>query len=478
MVARRDFHVFSKDGKSYLFLTQPVAVFKVDAETGAVLRKVEAGEEPEDPASERRWREAEAFMDEYCRKAPPAKMLRGPDDITAKVSGLYLFVSQECNLKCAYCYGDEGEYGKRGRMSEQTMTQTLQTFFSNGEGHHFVVFFGGEPLMNFPLMKKTAALGDSYRKEGKADIALGIVTNGTFCNDEIKQFFDRHIVDATFSLDGPGDLNDAQRISKNGSSVFAAAEENIRKLTAGNTFNWGFRSIVTSVGHDRVEEIYDALEAFKPGGIGIVNVDAPKDGPLHLDDEQYRRFVAQITEINRKGLRSFIEGQQAVAFEYPFYVMFHFVSRSHALYHCNAGTNLLAVTCEGDVYPCHRFVGEDAFRMGNVADPGLRETPRFKAIRQQFIDSTVDRREGCRDCWARYLCGGACAQYCYEEHGDISPPVERHCYYMKTVIEEILPDIISVVSDPQMRNTLTMRLKNAVSNRRGSCTVDPSVHVS
>ncbi len=477
MVARKDFHVFSKNDQSYLFLTQPVSVFKVDAATGVVLRKAEAGEIL-DPISEQRWRKVETFMDNYCRKAPPAKVLRGPGDITSKVSGIYLFVSQECNLKCTYCYGGEGEYGKRGRMSEQILVQAMETFFSKGEGNHFLIFFGGEPLMNFPLMKKTAALGESFRNQGRADIGLGIVTNGTFCNDEIKKFFDDHIVDATFSLDGPGELNDAQRISKNGSSVFAAAGKNIRKLTAGGTFNWGFRSIVTSSGYDRVGEIYDTLEGFGPGGIGIVNVDAPEGDALYLDDEQYHRFVAQITEINRRGLRSFIEGRQAVAFEYPFYVMFHFVSRSHALYHCNAGSNLLAVTAEGDVYPCHRFVGEETFKMGNVVDPGLRESPRFMAIRQQFIDSTVDRRVGCRDCWARYLCGGACAKYSYAEHGDIDPPVERYCYYMKTVIEGILPDIISAVSDPETRRTLTMRLKNAVSNRRGSRTVDPSAHAS
>lgn len=477
MMEKRDFHVFSKDNQSYLFLTQPVAVFKIDRMTAEVLCGVEAGEMPDDSASAQRWRDAEAFMADHCRKAPPANVLRGPADITDKVSGIYLFVSQECNLKCAYCYGDEGEYGKRGRMSEQTLGHAFDTFFSKGEGKHFLIFFGGEPLMNFPLMKKTAALGERFRQDGKGEVGFGIVTNGTFYSDEIQAFFDRHINDATFSLDGPPDLNDGQRISKQGASVFGAAAENVRKLTAGNTFNWAFRSIVTAAGHDRVGEIYDTLERFQPGGIGIVNVDAPKDDPLYLDDEKYRHFVGQIAAINRKGLRSFIEGQQAVAFEYPFYILFHFISRSHALYHCNAGTNLLAVTAEGDVYPCHRFVGEEAFRMGNVADPDLRQAPRFRAIRQQFVDATVDAREGCRDCWARYLCGGSCAKYSYAEHGDMGPPVERHCYYMKTVIEDILPEIIALVDAPETRRTLMTRLKNAVSNRHGSHSVD-AAHVS
>jgi len=477
MVAKRDFHVFSKDEQSYLFLTQPVAVFKIDQTTGEVLRKVEQGEELHDPEVAQRWREAEAFMDGYCRKAAPAKALRGPDDITEKVSGIYLFVSQECNLKCSYCYGNEGEYGNRGRMNELTMRSAFDRFFSQGEGNHFLTFFGGEPLMNFPLMKKTAALGEAFRKDGKADIGFGIVTNGTFYNDAIKEFFDKHITDATFSLDGPSDLNDGQRISKQGSSVFCEAKENIRKLTEGQKFNWAFRSIVTAAGHDRVNEIYDTLEQFKPGGIGIVNVDVPKESPLHLDDAQYQRFVEQVTEINRKGLRSFLEGEQTVAFEYPFYVLFHFVSRSHALYHCNAGTNLLAVTAEGDVYPCHRFVGEDAFKMGNVADPELRQTPRFREIRQQFVDATVDRREGCKDCWARYLCGGSCAKYSYAEHGDMAPPVERHCYYMKTVIEGILPDIIAIVHAPETRQTMMGSLKGAVSQRHGSRSLD-AAHVA
>lgn len=472
MIANRDFHVFSKNSQYYLFLTQQVAVFRIDSITGEVLKKMEAGGDLDDPQSRQRGREIESFIDTYCRNAPAAKTLRGPEDITAKVCGIYLFVSQECNLKCSYCYGDEGEYGKKGRMREQTMAQTFDTFFSRGEGRHNVTFFGGEPLMNFPLLKKAANLGEAYRKEGKANIEFGIVTNGTFCNDEIKKFFHQHISHVTFSLDGPADLNDTQRVSKCETSVFQTAADNIRKLTADETFSWGFRSIVTAAGHNRVGEIYDTLEGFGPRGIGIVNVDAPKDSDLYLDDAQHRRFVAQITEINRKGLRSFVEGSQAVAFEYPFYVLFHFVSRSHALYHCNAGTNLLAVTAEGDVYPCHRFVGEEAFRMGNVADPKLREIPRFNEIRQQFIDATVDNREGCQDCWARYLCGGSCVKYSYAEHGKLEPPVKRECLYMKTVIEEILPDIISMMNDPKTLQALMTRLKSSVVDHHGSHNLD------
>lgn len=472
MIEARGFHVFSKDGQHYLFLAQPVAIFKIDASTADVVTRMETGAALQGDEQEQRWQKVQDFIAGYCAKRPAAKVMRRPEDITDKVMGIYLFVSQECNLKCSYCYGDEGEYGKRGRMGEHTMEQAMETFFSRGQGSHFLIFFGGEPLMNFPLMKKTAALAESYREEGKGDIGFGIVTNGTFCNPEIKEFFDNHIVDATFSLDGPGDLNDGQRISKDSRSVFRTAQDNIRALTAGNRFNWAFRSIVTAAGHDRVAEIYDTLEQFGPGGIGIVNVDVPKDSPLHLDDEQYQKFVAQVTDINRKGLRSFIEGEQAVAFEYPFYVLYHFVSRSHALYHCNAGTNLLAVTAEGDVYPCHRFVGEEAFRMGNVADPELRSSERFQGIRQQFVDATVDNRPGCQDCWARYLCGGACAKYSYAEHGDMRQPVDRHCYYMKTVIENILPDIVSIISDPQARSTLSTRLQRAISNRHGSHSLD------
>lgn len=468
MIDTRDFHVFTKDGQAYLFLAQPVAVFKIDEDTRMALRRMERGEPLSGEFEARRWEEARAFMESYCRKAPAAKVLRAPADIREKVAGLYLFLSQECNLKCAYCYGGEGEYGRRGRMEEATLNRTFDTFFGGGEGKHFVTFFGGEPLMNFPTMKQTAELSERFRKEGKADVSLGIVTNGTFYNEEIAQFFRDHINDVTFSLDGPEDLNDGQRLSKCGGSVYSSATENIRKFTEDGRFNWAFRTIVTRAGYDRVAEIYDHLESFKPGGIGVVNVDVPEDSPLYLDDYQYQRFIEQIVEVNRKGLHSFIEGDQPVAFEYPFYILFYFISRSHALYHCNAGTNLLAVTAEGDVYPCHRFVGTEEFKMGNVADPTLRESERYRAIRQRFVDATVDNRAGCRDCWARYLCGGSCAKYSHAQYGDIDPPVERHCLYIKTVIEEILPDIVALVQSPDSREALMGRLGAAVSSRYGS----------
>lgn len=477
MISKRNFHTFSRRDQHYLFLSEPVSVFKVDQDTGAVLARVENGEPLEDEFSRQRWKDIETFITNHCRKAPPAKILRGPKDIGDKVWGLYLFVSQECNLKCAYCYGHEGEYGRPGRMNEKTMRSTFDAFCAAGEGRHAVTFFGGEPLMNFPLMRQSAVVAEELRRDGKGDISFGIVTNGTFYNEEIADFFHRHIDRATFSLDGPADLNDGQRPAKRGGDVYRTATDNIAKLTADKSFNWAFRSIVTRAGHDRIEEIYADLERYGPGGIGIVNVDVPKDDPLYLDETHYRRFVEQIVAVNRKGLRSFVEGEQAVAFEYPFYILFYFITRSHALYHCNAGTNLLAITAEGDVYPCHRFVGEQAFNMGNVADPDLRQSSRYREIRQAFVNATVDNREGCRDCWARYLCGGSCAKFSHAQHGDISPPVERHCYYIKTVIEEILPDILDLVQEPETRQALMGRLKAAVSNRYGSRSMD-GAHVS
>lgn len=472
MIPTKDFHVFAKGDQHYLFLTQPVAIFKIDPETSAALRCLEAGEPLADERARKRAQEADAFMADYCRKAPPAKVMRAPQDIAENVWGLYLFVSQECNLKCTYCYGHEGEYGQRGRMDETTLRHTFETYFGEGGNRHNVTFFGGEPLMNFPLMKKAAALGETFRRDGRGDVSFGIVTNGTFYDEEIAEFFRDHIDGATFSLDGPADLNDSQRPAKRGDNVYATATENIRKLTADKRFGWAFRSIVTRAGYDRIGDIYADLERYGPGGIGIVNVDVPEDSPLYLNDEQYRRFIDQVIEINRKGLRSFIDGEQAVAFEYPFYILFHFITRSHALYHCNAGTNLLAVTAEGDVYPCHRFVGEEKFKMGNVADASLRQSPRYREIRQAFVDATVDNREGCRDCWARYLCGGSCAKYSHAQHGDIAPPVARHCLYIKTVIEEILPDIVDIVQEPEIRRTLMGNLRAAIANQHGSRRLD------
>jgi uncharacterized protein len=477
MLLQKDFHVFRKDDRHFLFLTQPVAVFAIDGDTWRVLEQRESGDTPHTEADRVRVAEVEEFVAGYLDRAKPTRPLRAPGDITDKVIALYLFVCQECNLQCSYCYGDAGEYGKRGHMTETVLHSTFERFFADGHGQHFVTFFGGEPLMNFPLMEKTAALAETYRQEGKADVGLSIVTNGTLYNEKIDAFFRRHITDVTFSLDGPRELNDTQRISKSGVSVHDRAWKNIRKLTDNAPFGWAFRSIVTSHGCERVQEIYDHFEKLKPGGIGIVDVDAPKDSPLRIDDEQYGRFLEQIIAINRRALTGLIEGEQPVAFEYPFFILYYFVSRCHALYHCNAGTNLLAVTAEGDVYPCHRFVGIDRFRMGNVADPGLKSSERYREIRNLFIDTTVDRREGCRDCWARYLCGGSCVKHSFSEHGRIEPPVARHCRYIKAVVEELLPDLVSAIEVPDLRRKLVARLGEAVGGRRDSRTPDEA-HVA
>ncbi len=476
MLEKKNFHVFRKDDRHFLFLTLPVALFSIDAETYGVLRKVEVAQTLDGDGEATRWEELNQFADRYMERAKPARSVRSPEDITDKVIGAYLFVCQECNLKCAYCYGNEGEYGKRGRMSETVMNRAFEQFFSGGEGKHFVTFFGGEPLMNFPLMEKTAELVQSYRDEGKADINLCIVTNGTLYNPKIDAFFREHISDVTFSLDGPKALNDAQRVAKSGDSVYDLAEENIRKLTKDAPFGWSFRSIVTRAGCDQVDEIYQHMESFNPGGIGIVDVDAPKDGPLYIGDADYQRFLKQVVDINRRGLASIMDGEAPVAFEYPFYILYYFVSRRHAYYHCNAGTNLLAVTAEGDVYPCHRFVGQEDFKMGNVGDPELKSSERYQGIRQQFIDATVDNRVGCRDCWARYLCGGSCAKFSFSEHGSISPPVARHCQYIKTVVEELLPDLVALMEQPEQRSKLVTRLGNAIRGGVADSRVQGEMH--
>ncbi|MFA5628027.1 MAG: SPASM domain-containing protein [Thiohalomonadaceae bacterium] len=464
---RRDFHTFGKDGRHYVFLTDLVSLFEIDADTSAVLARVEAGETPFGEGVRQRWQQFCDHMDELARSMPKAKALRSPEDIPDHVIGLYLFVSQQCNLRCTYCYADEGEYGQPGKMNKEVVRQTFDRFFSEGQRHQ-VTFFGGEPLMNLPVVNKTIELADEYRKAGKADIAFNVVTNGTIYSKKIETLFRDHISDVTFSLDGPKALQDEQRPSKSGWSSHDKISKNIERLTADTQVNWGIRSIVTSQGCDQVEEIYRHLNEFGPGGIGLVDADVPTDHPLYMDDEAYERFVEQIVAVNRKGLRSFVEGGQPVAFEYPFYILFHFVSRTHNLYHCNAGTNLLAVTAEGDVYPCHRFVGIDEFRMGNVADPALRESAPFQDIRKRFMHTTVDERSGCCDCWARYLCGGSCDKYSYTEHGDMEPPVERHCHYIKTVIEVLLPDVAAVIEQPAERLELMQRLRAGLSCRIGA----------
>lgn len=467
---RGDFHVFQHDDAWYLFLTVQVAVFSLDEGTALALQRYENGQSPQNAAQQGRLVSAGRFISEYASRARQANPLRAPEDINDKVAGLYLFVCQDCNLRCSYCYGDEGEYGNRCNMSEETLQQTFDTFYRERDGKHFITFFGGEPLMNFPIMQRTAEMSRTHRETGKADISLGIVTNGTLYNEKIRSFFEEHIDNVTFSLDGPQEINDGQRLSKSGRSVYEEAEKNIHRLTEQGQFNWAFRSVVTSRSYDRVEEIFDHLDAFGSGGIGLVDVDLPDSHPLHVNDEQYQRFLDQIVEVNRKGLKSFLDGDQAVAFEYPFYILFYLISRSHTLYHCNAGSNLLAVTAEGDVYPCHRFVGESEFCIGNVSDPQLKERPRYQEMRRRFIDLTVDTRPVCRSCWARYLCGGACVKHAWSEHGDLAAPVERHCLYIKTVVEALLPELARVMSDPGQRDGLKKRLAQAISHRYGTTT--------
>jgi uncharacterized protein len=463
---RSDFHAFLKNGRHYVYAADLVLLLEVDASTYEVLTYIESGGTPSGKYAER-WRKFCDYIKDQKSNLTKAKPLRNPDDISDHIIGLYLFVSQKCNLRCTYCYGDKGEYGMPGNMHDKVVEQTFDCFFNNGKKHQ-VTFFGGEPLMNLPAIEKAIDLSDEYRKNKKADISFNIVTNGTICNKKVESIFRDRITDVTFSLDGPKSINDSQRPSMTGQSSYDKISKNIEYLTKNTNINWAFRSIVTHQSCDQVLEIFNHLNKFNPGGIGLIDVDVPVDHPLYLNDDEYVRFVRQLIELNRLGLNSFIDGKQPIDFEYQFIILYHFVSRTHTLYHCNAGTNLLAITADGDVYPCHRFVGIDEFHMGNVSDQSIRERVRFKKIRSLFTHCSVDERSVCCNCWARYLCGGSCVKYSYSKHGDLKQPVQRHCLYIKSVIEALLPDVADIIKQPTLRSKLMRNLRAGLINRVGT----------
>jgi uncharacterized protein len=318
-----NFHVFQQENT--WFLAMEVVGFNIDKGTALALRRYKAGQPPMDEYEWKRLADVGRFIAKYSQRMSQVKPLQALEDISEKVTGLYLFFCQDCNLCRSYCYGEEGEYGKRRGMNEETLRQAFNNYYEMCNSKHFLILFGGESLMNFSTLRRTAEMCHVRCESWRAGFSLGITINNTLYNEQIRNLLQEQIDNVTFCLDNPQDNNHGQRISEAGHNVYQTTEKNIRKLAEEGPFNWAFRSIITSQSRDQTEEILNHLDTFGSGGIRLVDVDLPKGHPLRVNVDQYERLLSQIIAVNCKRLQSFLNGEQVVAFEYPLYILFYLI---------------------------------------------------------------------------------------------------------------------------------------------------------
>lgn len=366
------------------------------------------------------------------------------------LKNIYLITSQGCNLSCTYCYAKGGDFGRGQLLMERaTMEKALDKLLPLSGDRCVISFFGGEPLLNFDLMKDTVVYGRGLSKEKDIDLIYSITTNGTILNEDILSFLKEHISHIAVSLDGDSWINDTHRLFKgDGGSVHDVVIENIKKLK-GNGISFGIRCTVTEATVPFLAGTVNYLEGLGSNSLRIVPVISSKGWSA----KPFRILIDKLNILNLESLSMvFNRGRPAIA-EHIYKAISYLLDSKNRLYPCMAGEEVVAVAANGDVYPCDHLIGIDDFLMGNVHDlsfPGGR----FYSVRDRLRKNSVDHRESCRECELRYLCGGECYARSLLIRGDIAAPSPEHCTLTKSLAKSIIAETKEGITDKVKKENL------------------------
>lgn len=348
------------------------------------------------------------------------------------VKAMCLHIAHDCNLACKYCFAEEGEYhGRRALMSAEVGKKALDFLVANsGKRRNLEVdFFGGEPLMNFGVVKEIVEYGRQLEKEHDKLFRFTMTTNGVLLNDEVQEFVNKECGNVVLSVDGRKEVHDMMRPFRNGQGSYDLIMPKFKKIAdSRNQMNYYVRGTFTHNNLDFSEDVLHlADEGFEQISVEPVVAQPTDSYAIREEDipflcEQYDILAKEIIKRKKagKGFNFFhfmidINGGPCVA---------------KRLSGCGSGCEYLAVTPWGDFYPCHQFVGNEDFLMGNVDDGIVRPD-----IREMFKNSNVYSKEKCKNCFAKFYCSGGCAANSYNFHGNINDAYDVGCELQKKRIE-------------------------------------------
>lgn len=349
------------------------------------------------------------------------------------VKALCLHIAHDCNLACKYCFAGEGEYhGDKALMSFEVGKKALDFLVEHsGDNKNLEVdFFGGEPTMNFDVVKRLVEYGRSIEEVNQKRFRFTLTTNGILLDDDMIEFANKQMSNVVLSIDGRKKINDKMRPTRNGQgSSYDIIVPKFQKVAESrNQNNYYVRGTFT---HHNLDFCEDVLHLADLGfeQISVEPVVAPKEMDYAIKEEDLTIICEQYDKLAKELVKRKKEGKG--------FNFFHFMIDldggpcvAKRLSGCGSGCEYLAVTPWGDFYPCHQFVGNQDFLMGNV-DEGIIRTD----IQKMFKDSNVYTKEECKDCFAKFYCSGGCAANAYHFSGDINGTYAIGCTLQKKRVE-------------------------------------------
>ncbi len=427
-------HTFNLDGKYYLFDVESGSLHVCDALTSEVIKKLNGEQYDLSGVSTDAVLEIEKEIEDL--KSNGLLYTKPQMEIPIKsdlVKALCLHICHDCNLSCEYCFAGKGKYkGKSEYMSEETAKKAVDFLIKNSGSRKILEmdFFGGEPLMNFEVVKNTVEYAKKEGEKAGKSFLFTLTTNGVLLNGEIASWLNDNMENVVLSVDGRREVHDGVRKTVNNKGSYDVIIDNIKNFVSmRGDKHYYIRGTFTAKNLDFGNDVL-ALADMGLGQISLEPVVLDKGDSLYIGEdklpsikEEYRRLASIYLERRKNGQRLFN--------------FFHFnidleggVCLKKRVSACGAGNEYFSVTPNGDIFPCHQFASNPHYKMGNVFIGELN-----KEIREKFKNSSLYTKEKCKDCFAKYHCSGGCAANNVNFNGDINKPYEITCEMMKARME-------------------------------------------
>ena len=425
----KDFHLFSSENNYYLLNIDNMVYFKIDEDLYSNLQK-EDFLHRKNNSSFYTFLSLLSLIDE-AEKEGKENLRKFPSSLP--VSSIMLNVTQTCNMSCSYCYGIDGEYGNKGHMSSATAFKSVDWLLklSGKIKSTHITFFGGEPFLNFPLIKEIVSYGKKEAKKLNKNIKFAIITNGTILNDEIVFFIQKNGIDVTVSFDGFEETQNKNRPFKDGRGSYQTVRKNIAKLIYSGIKRIGIKTIISDENTDFVE----LKEALQVMGCKYFDFHLPSPVMIKKDMEnelsifqisksesleKLQKKVLDYLEVEALQLLNNVKERKDFSSKIYSSILRQLITGRKKEYYCGAGKGLLNISISGDIYPCHRFNGIEKMKMGNISD----YRPDFQ---KDYISLHTSNISECTNCWARFFCGGGCIYDSLEFNGNLKEPYKFWC---------------------------------------------------